>query len=181
MPVYGRKASEHINAMPLWRAYKLQIYFTAKGLIDYFLASRNLDKEAEIMQDVEASQANWVPWLVYTGFPMHLQGLRDTEIISSYALPRSVDDDDNAGGDSDDNNNREGEEEGGAGNTDIDLRRILAAAESILRDAYKLCSDKSPNYKIMQQHAKRLSNFCSNNSHISTETHCVSCFRPIIV
>ncbi|KNB20064.1 hypothetical protein FOXG_17300 [Fusarium oxysporum f. sp. lycopersici 4287] len=42
MPVYGRKASEHINAMPLWRAYKLQIYFTAKGLIDYFLVEEDL-------------------------------------------------------------------------------------------------------------------------------------------
>ncbi|EWY94856.1 hypothetical protein FOYG_04009, partial [Fusarium oxysporum NRRL 32931] len=52
-------------------------------------------------------------------------------------------------------------------NTDINLRHILAAAESILRDAYKLCSNKSPNHKIMQQYAKRLSNFYSNNSHIS--------------
>ncbi|KAH7147204.1 hypothetical protein DER46DRAFT_514211, partial [Fusarium sp. MPI-SDFR-AT-0072] len=129
IPVYRRKASEHINTMPLWRVYKLQIYFTAKGLIDYFLvkedlslpttggalagsglaviastsqkegklfkdlkaniiqALHNLDKEAEIMQNVKASRANQVPWLIYTGFPMHLQGLRDTEIISSYTLP----------------------------------------------------------------------------------------------
>ncbi|KAK2924479.1 hypothetical protein FoTM2_014757, partial [Fusarium oxysporum f. sp. vasinfectum] len=124
MPVHGRKASEHTNAMPLWRACKLQTYFTAKGLIDYFLveedpclpltggalagsglamastsqeegklfedlkadiiqASRDLDKEAEIVQDVEASRADRVPWLVHTGFPTHLQGLRDTEIMSS--------------------------------------------------------------------------------------------------
>ncbi|GKU10505.1 unnamed protein product, partial [Fusarium langsethiae] len=140
MPVHGRKASEHTNAMPLWRACKLQTYFTAKGLIDYFLveedpslpltggalagsglsimastsqeegklfedlkadiiqASRDLDKEAEIVQDVEASRADRVPWLVHTGFPTHLQGLRDTEIMSSYALPRSGDDDDDDGG-----------------------------------------------------------------------------------
>ncbi|KAJ4111296.1 hypothetical protein NW760_015413 [Fusarium oxysporum] len=99
--------------MPLWRACKLQTYFTAKGLIDYFLveedpslpltggalagsglamastsqeegklfedlkadiiqASHDLDKEAEIVQDVEASRADRVPWLVHTGFPMHL-------------------------------------------------------------------------------------------------------------
>ncbi|KAM0362980.1 hypothetical protein ACHAO7_010767 [Fusarium culmorum] len=85
--------------MPLWRACKLQTYFTAKGLIDYLLveedpslpttggalagsglamaptsqeegklfedlkadiiqASRDLDKEAEIVQDVEASRAD---------------------------------------------------------------------------------------------------------------------------
>ncbi|SCO86116.1 uncharacterized protein FRV6_10243 [Fusarium oxysporum] len=102
MPVHGRKASEHTNAMPLWRACKLQTYFTAKGLIDYFLveedpslpltggalagsglamastsqeegklfedlkadiiqASHDLDKEAEIVQDVEASRADRVP------------------------------------------------------------------------------------------------------------------------
>ncbi|RKK19093.1 hypothetical protein BFJ66_g17838 [Fusarium oxysporum f. sp. cepae] len=137
---------------------------------DIIQASRDLDKEAEIMQDIKASRADRVPWLIYTGFPTHLQGLRDTEIISSYILPRSVDDDDNAGGDSDNNNNNngEGEEEGSTGDTDIDLRRILAAAKSILRDAYKLYSDKSPDRKMMQQYAKRLSNFRSDDSHISS-------------
>ncbi|KAI7767507.1 hypothetical protein LZL87_013752 [Fusarium oxysporum] len=196
--------------MPLWRACKLQTYFTAKGLIDYFLveedpslltiggalagsglaimastsqeegklfkdlkadiiqASRNLDKEAEIMQDVEASRADQVPWLIYTRFPTHLQGLRDTEIMSSYTLPRSVDNDDDDGGDSDDDDDDDGEEEGGAGDTDIDLRHILAAAESTLRDAYKLCSNKLPDRKMTQQRAKRLSNFCSDDSHISS-------------
>jgi hypothetical protein len=143
MPVHGRKASEHTNAMPLWRACKLQTYFTAKGLIDYFVAedpsppttggapsrlgpvtastsleegklfgdlkadmiqaSRDLDKEAEIVQDVEESRADRVPWLVHTGFPTHLRGLRDAEIMSSYALPPSGDDDDD-----------DGEEEGGS-------------------------------------------------------------------
>ncbi|KAM5527556.1 hypothetical protein FOXYSP1_19918 [Fusarium oxysporum f. sp. phaseoli] len=41
MPVHGRKASEHTNAMPLWRACKLQTYFTAKGLIDYFVVEED--------------------------------------------------------------------------------------------------------------------------------------------
>ncbi|KAH7189859.1 hypothetical protein DER44DRAFT_679738, partial [Fusarium oxysporum] len=128
---------------------------------DIIQASRDLDKEAEIVQDVEALRANRVPWLIYTGFPTHLQGLRDAEIMSSHALPRRRDDDD----DGDDNDR---EEEGGAGNTDTDLRRILAAAESTLRDAYKLYSDKSPNYKITQQHTKRLINFCRDDSSISS-------------
>jgi hypothetical protein len=181
MPVHVRKASEHTNAMSLWRTCKLQTYFTAKGFIEYFVveedpslsttgaalagsgpaiespspeerklfedlkadiiqASRDLDEEAEIVQDVEASRADRVPWLVHTGFPTHLQGLRDAEIMSAYALPRSGD------GDDDD----DGEGEGSAGDTDIDLRRILAAAESTLRDAYKLCSDKSPDRKMTQ-------------------------------
>ncbi|SCO90084.1 uncharacterized protein FRV6_14212 [Fusarium oxysporum] len=121
MPVHGRKASEHTNAIPLWRACKLQTYFTAKGLINYFLALRDLDKEAEIMQDVEASRADRVPWLVHTGFPTHLQGLRDTEIISSYALPRSGDDNGNGGGDNSDDD--DGEEEGSAVDTDRQITR----------------------------------------------------------
>jgi hypothetical protein len=111
-------------------------------------ASRNLDKEAEIVQDVEASRADRVPWLIYTGFPIHLQGLCDTEIMSSYTLPRSGDDDDNSGGDGGDGDNDK-EEEGGVVNINIDLRRILAAVESILRDAYKLYNNKLPNYKII--------------------------------
>ncbi|KAH7199166.1 hypothetical protein BKA60DRAFT_583095 [Fusarium oxysporum] len=132
---------------------------------DIIQASRDLDKEAEIVQDVEASRADRVPWLVHTGFPTHLQGLHDTEIMSSYALPRSGDDDDDDGDGGDDD---DGEEEGGAVDTDIDLRRILAAVERTLRDAYKLCSDKSPDRKMTQQRAKRLSNFRSDDSHISS-------------
>ncbi|KAF4435634.1 telomere-associated recq helicase [Fusarium austroafricanum] len=110
-----------------------------------YRASRDLDKEAEIVQDIEASRADRVPWLVHTGFPTHLQGLRDTEIMSSYALPRSVDGDDDDGGDGDDDDG-EGEEEGGVGDTDIDLRRILAAGESTLRDA------PSSNYRDFTNH-----------------------------
>ncbi|KAF5979016.1 hypothetical protein FCOIX_5561 [Fusarium coicis] len=55
------------------------------------------DKEARVVQDVEASRADQVPWLVHPGFPTHLQGLRDTKIMSPYALPRSVDDGDGGG------------------------------------------------------------------------------------
>ncbi|CZR49829.1 uncharacterized protein FPRO_16037 [Fusarium proliferatum ET1] len=187
MPVHRKKASKHTDAILLWGACKLQKYFTAKGLIDYFVvkedlslpitggvligsglatasasqkegklfeelkaniiqASRDLEKEAEIVQDVEASRAD--------------RGLHDAEIISSYALPRSGDDNDNDGGDGGDDDN--GKEEGGAVDTDVDLGRILAAVESILRDAYKLYSNKSSNHKITQQRAKRLSNFRSD-------------------
>ncbi|KAH7186571.1 hypothetical protein BKA60DRAFT_474227, partial [Fusarium oxysporum] len=164
--------------------------FTAKGLIDYFVvedpsppttggappgpdpvtastsqeegklfedlkadtiqASRDLDKEAEIVQDVEALRADRVPWLIHTGFPTHLRGLRDTEILSSYALPRSIDPLDDGIC------------------TATDLRRILAAAEGMLRDAYRLCSDKSPERKMTQQRAKRLSNFRGEDSKLSS-------------
>ena len=91
------------------------------------------------MQDVEESRGDRVPWLVHTGFPTHLRRLRDAEIMLLYALPRSG----GPGGD-------DGEVEYGAVGADTDLGRILAAAESTFRDAYKLCSDRSPDRKITQ-------------------------------
>ncbi|WKT54183.1 Helicase superfamily 1/2, ATP-binding domain [Fusarium oxysporum f. sp. vasinfectum] len=94
MPAHGKRASQYTDNRPLWRSCRLQTYFTAKGLIDYF-------------------------------------------------------------GD-------------GTGRTATDLRRILAAAEGILRDAYRLCSDKSPKRKIIQQQAKRLSNFRGKDSKLSS-------------
>ncbi|KAJ0126877.1 Uncharacterized protein HZ326_30017 [Fusarium oxysporum f. sp. albedinis] len=170
MSAPSKKSSKHTGAVPRWRTCKLQTYFTAKGLIDYFMvedpspsgaglatapmsqeegklfenlkadiiqASRDLDEEAGIVQDVEESRADRVPWLVHTGFPTHLRGLRDAEIIGY-----------------------------GAGGADTDLGRILAAAESTFRDAYKLCSDRSPDRKMTQQRAKRLSNFHYDNSNM---------------
>lgn len=139
-PAHGKKASQHTSDAPLWRACKLQTYFTAKGRIDYFVvaeeerpspsslpatgrgepapsqeegklfddlkadiiqASHDLDSKAEIVQGVEVSRADRVPWLIRTGFATHLQGLRDAEILSSYALPQSTD----TGGYSNKNNN----------------------------------------------------------------------------
>ncbi|KAJ4176250.1 hypothetical protein NW767_015506 [Fusarium falciforme] len=96
------------------------------------------------MQDVGESRADRVPWLVHTGFPAHMRGLRDAEIQSSYSLPpkKLLD--------------RDG---GGEGGDNSDLIRILVAAEAVLRDAYKLCSDKSLERKMTQQRAKRLNEF----------------------
>jgi hypothetical protein len=42
MPAHGKRASQHTSIQPLWKTCKLQTYFTAKGLIDYFVV-----KEAE--------------------------------------------------------------------------------------------------------------------------------------
>lgn len=36
MHVHAKKAKQHSEATPLWRACQLQTYFTAKGMIDYF-------------------------------------------------------------------------------------------------------------------------------------------------
>ncbi|GKU13697.1 unnamed protein product [Fusarium langsethiae] len=37
MPSHGKRASQYTDSRPLWRACRLQTYFTAKGLIDYFI------------------------------------------------------------------------------------------------------------------------------------------------
>ncbi|KAH7233831.1 uncharacterized protein BKA55DRAFT_742567 [Fusarium redolens] len=142
MPAHGKRASQYTDDRPLWRSCRLQTYFTAKGLIDYFViddpstsprigaagaagavsepptpgssllispssqeegklfedlkadiiqASRDLEEKASIVEGIDESRADRVPWLIHTGFPTHLRGLRDTEILSSYALPRSID------------------------------------------------------------------------------------------
>ncbi|EXM15209.1 hypothetical protein FOTG_16424 [Fusarium oxysporum f. sp. vasinfectum 25433] len=123
--------------------------YLTKGLIDYFVveeeegrlfgdlkadaiqASRDLDNRAEIVQHVDESRADRVPWLVRTGFATYLRGLYDSEILSSYALPHSVVDtgrcnkDDNTGThigtdvDADDY----------VVDTSVDLSRILSAAD----------------------------------------------------
>ena len=75
------------------------------------------------------SKMSRVPWLERTGFPAHLAGLCDKEISSSYQLPGSESED------------------------EADLRRISDAAEGVLRDAYELCNDKSPDCRMTQQRA----------------------------
>ncbi|KAM0226644.1 hypothetical protein ACHAP5_012369, partial [Fusarium lateritium] len=160
---------------------------------DIIQASHNLDIKAEIVQGVEMSHADRVPWLIRTGFATHLQGLRDAEILSSYALPQSADtggysnrnnnssngsrvvhvdvtddDDDNGSScssSSDDNNN---DDDNDKDRIHTDLRRILEAADSTLRDAYALCSDTSPSGKITQHRAKRLSNFRGGKDSLSS-------------
>jgi hypothetical protein len=207
MPVHGRKASQNSADAPLWRTCMLQTYFTAKGLIDYFVvecpprpspapapspslvpvpkeevptpglnappslsqeeeslfdglradmsqASRDLDERAGAVQGTEAARADRVPWLVRTGFPMHLQGLRDTEIQSSYSLPPPG------------KKTPGSRDDGGEGGADTDLARILTAAEATLRDAYRLCSDTSPDRKMTQQRAKQLGEFREGGSDI---------------
>lgn len=118
---------------------------------DITQASRDLDEKAKVVQAIEESRADRVPWLVHTGFPTHLQGLRDVEIQSSYSLPSSK------------TSNGDGCSEGDAV-TVTDLSRIISAAEATLRDAYGLCSDKSLDRKMTQQRAKRLSEFRDGGS-----------------
>jgi superfamily II DNA or RNA helicase len=116
---------------------------------DITQAACDLDEKAKVVQAIEESRADRVPWLVHTGFPTHLQGLRDVEIQSSYSLPPSK------------TSNGDGCSEGDAV---TDLARIISAAEATLRDAYGLCSDKSLDRKMTQQRAKRLSEFRDGGS-----------------
>lgn len=116
---------------------------------DITQASRDLDEKAKVVQAIEESRADRIPWLVHTGFPTHLQGLRDIEIHSSYSLPSSK------------TSNGDGCSKGDAV---TDLSRIISAAEATLRDAYGLCSDKSLDRKMTQQRAKRLSEFWDGGS-----------------
>lgn len=47
---------------------------------------------------------------------------------------------------------------------DPELVRILVAAEAMLRDVYRLCSDTSPDQKITQQRANILNEFYAGAS-----------------
>ncbi len=184
--VHQRQAAEHRTA-PLWEECTLQTYFIGKGRIDYFVvvpssdrgqrmeatqgnksttpsteaeracfaelerdhkcAKHDLREQASIVQDFGTSRAERVPWLERTGFPSHLQGMKDSEVLSSYRLPSKKECDGEA-----------------KGAEDPDLIRILAAAESVLRDAYRLCSDTSMARKMTQQRANILNEFYAGAS-----------------
>jgi len=165
----------------LWRECKLQTYFTAKGRIDYFVVvdrekggatargstsltepekalfeklekdykdvTRDLEEQASVVHDFGDSRAERVPWLERTDFPSHLARLKDEEIWSSYRLlPKK-------------------ELDAGSENAeDPILVRILVAAKAVLRDAYRLCSDTSPDRKMTQQRANILNEFYTGAS-----------------
>ena len=165
-----------------WRECKLQTYFTAKGRIDYFVVvgrgkggetargsmsltepekdlfeklekdykdvKCDLEEQATTVQDIGDSRSERVPWLHdLTGFPYHMTTLKDEEIWSSYKLPPKKELD-----------------AGSEDAEDPDLVRILVAAEAVLRDAYRLCSDTSPDRKMTQQRANILNEFYAGAS-----------------
>jgi hypothetical protein len=180
--IHQMKATEH-KKRPLWAACMLQTYFTGHGRIDYFVvveglsqSSRSqpdsailtqteeelflklekdydnvkgdLEEQASIVHDIGDSRSERVPWLHdVTGFPYHLATLKDEEIWSSYKLPPKIELD-----------------TGGDNATDPNLVRVLVAAEAVLRDAYRLCSDTSPDRKMTQQRANILNEFYAGAS-----------------
>jgi hypothetical protein len=174
VPSHGKKAKEHMSTA-LWEECTLQTFFTGKGRIDYFVVvpkkdnqmvatprtegeralfkrlekdykgvRDDIEEQASIVHDFGDSRSARVPWLERTAFPSHLARLKDEEIKSSYKLPPRKEVDADA--------------------KDADLVRILAAAEAVLRDAYQLCSDTSPNRKMTQQRANILNEFYAGAS-----------------
>ncbi|KID83861.1 telomere-associated recQ-like helicase [Metarhizium guizhouense ARSEF 977] len=124
-------------------------------------AARDVEDNGAVVEDCGRGRADREPWLVHTGFPTHLRGLTNTEIWSSFKLPKHRDtlfqskrDKDNANRCENDNDEAGEEDE-----EDDDLRRILAAADALFRSAYTLVSDRSPNRKVTQQRAQILSDF----------------------
>ncbi|KAG6069756.1 hypothetical protein E4U16_007440 [Claviceps sp. LM84 group G4] len=184
-PLEHRRTLECGSGQLLWQECTLQTYSTARNRIDYFVvAEKEVEERLEEIEAVRPSpsrvdrdradrellllmledleevdrglkrqaarvqrycDADWYQtetWLTITGFPMYLQGLRNAEIYSSYRLPRM-----------DDLEEEEDKEEAG------DLLRILSAAESLFRDAYRLVSDQYPGRQMTPQRALVLSEF----------------------
>ncbi|KAH7385145.1 hypothetical protein BKA64DRAFT_581999, partial [Cadophora sp. MPI-SDFR-AT-0126] len=176
----GRSAREH-KSTPLWESCRLQTYFANNALVTYFAVLKgvetpdpayltvlteperelfvklegdyqdvkcDLEAQASIVRDIRESRSERVPWLHdVTRFPSHIVTLQDEEIWSSYRLPPKKELD-----------------AGGEHATDPDLARILVAAEAVLRDAYRLYSDTSPDRKMTQQRANILNEFYTGAS-----------------
>jgi superfamily II DNA or RNA helicase len=123
-------------------------------------AARATARKAATVQGFGQDRHTTDRWLIHTGFPIHLYGLRDTEISTSFRLPK----------------NREplriqprssrAEEAAaaaaaGVDDSETDLLRILSAAESLFRNGYELVSDQSLERKMTHQRARMLSNFAA--------------------
>jgi hypothetical protein len=100
---------------------------------------QDVDREAAVIQDLNASRTERVPWLEKTGFPAYLAGLQDSQIKSAYKLPSK--------------------DPAKATDNDRDLARILAAMQALLDQAYQLCNSTSPDCKMTQQRANILNEF----------------------
>jgi hypothetical protein len=165
--VHQIKAAVH-EKTALWKEVKLQTYFTGHGRIDYFIvievpsqSSRsklesttllkieeelfvklekdygnvkaNIKKQANIVHNIRDSRSERVLWLYdIIGFLFYIAKLKDKEIWSLYKLPpkRELDID-----------SKDAE--------DPHLVRILVTAEAVLRDAYRLYSNISPDRKMI--------------------------------
>jgi hypothetical protein len=122
---------------------------------DYAHVADDLTEQGAIAQGFGDSRSARIPWLERTAFPSHLEGLTDTEIKGSYTLPLPRETETEL-------ELEPGSASAAAANDEDDeagLITILAAVEAVFRDAYKLCSDSSPDRKMTQQRANILNEF----------------------
>ena len=176
----GHKIKAKRNeASLLWKACKLQTYFTGHGRIDYFVVASSEaptsaltadsavtfsqpDKELfeRLEGDFEAvkgdieEQASVVQ--DFDSKSARVPWLEWTQFASYLATLR-------------DEEIRSSYElpqkkSGDAEADDTDLVRIIAATEAVFRDAYALCSDTSPTRKMTQQRANILNEFYAGAS-----------------
>jgi hypothetical protein len=113
---------------------------------DYKDIKHDIKEQASMVRDFGDSRSERIPWLEQTG-PSHLVGLKDDQVKSSYELPPKKETD--------------------TAVVDANLVRIVTAAEAVLRDAYLLCSDMSPDRKMTQQQANILNEFYARASGTS--------------
>ncbi|KFY28326.1 hypothetical protein V491_00528 [Pseudogymnoascus sp. VKM F-3775] len=148
-----RKAAGHSEGNPLWEECMLQtvggVHTTDEGeesnrigIITTAIERRGGEAVHEARGGLLRHQGG------YRGVGQHRLWLCGLQIWSSYRLPPK----------------KEVDGAGAEGAADPDLVCILAAAEAILRDAYKLCSDTSPDRKMTQQRANILSDFYTGAS-----------------
>jgi hypothetical protein len=108
----------------------------------------DIEEQASIVYNIGDSRSERVLWLYnLTGFPYYMPNLKGEEIWSLYKLPPKKEPDSSSENAKDPN-----------------LVRILATAEAILRDAYWLYSNTSPERKITQQRANILNEFYTRAS-----------------
>lgn len=98
---------------------------------DYKDVKGDIEKQTSIVHDFGDSRSERVLWLERIAFPDHMTTLKNEEIWSSYKLPPKKE----LNADSEDAE-------------DPSLVRILVATETVLRDAYRLYSDTSPDRKM---------------------------------
>jgi hypothetical protein len=120
-------------------------------------AARTAERRTATVQGLGQDRQTMDRWLIYTEFPMHLHGLRDTEISASFRLPK------NWGPLRMQPRSSRVEEMTAVGvdDSETDLLRVLSAAESLFRDGYELVSDQSLERKMTHQCARMLSNFAT--------------------
>jgi len=179
-------------ASPLWAECTLQTYFTAKGLIDYFVVAdktkkdnkdqgvvpltklqeaylREAEKDFEDVKDDIAKQAAIVQDFGDSRSAV-VPWLQKTAFPSHIA---GLTDDEIKGSfklpskkialATVSKSKGKGKDKD-KDDEDKDLRQILDAVEAVFQDAYELCSDTSPNRKMTQQRANILNEFYAGAS-----------------